>query len=240
MGNAMAGEHLESASSQWIENSYEGKLEWRNMLRDLVVGQGNFYQHCDEIPHDIYYIDHEQMGLTTPLFIGTQTPSSPKGNIICVIDTSSSISLKSLRIFIGELNKLIAQEGSHLNNLYLTSADTTLRGEMLKFSQNDLIKMPEKVKLHGHGGTNIIRVLNETLTWANQQNVFPPDTLEAIIYFTDLIDKAPTRDDLPNVIPKLLFLSPPSFRFQSFRKSVASFANVVEIKDGTVIDLCES
>ncbi|MEM1154527.1 MAG: VWA-like domain-containing protein [Pseudomonadota bacterium] len=237
-GSAMAGDHLEAASSHWVDNRYRGKLEWKNLLRDLVVGEGIHYEHSDEIPSDIYYVSPDQMGLDAPVFVGSPTPASPSGNVICIVDTSGSISNSTLQIFVGELTGLIEQESSKLNHVYLTSADTSFRGDMITFSKHDLLDVPEKLLLHGRGGTDIARVINEALTWADQQMKYAEGELQAIIYFTDLLDRPPGIEDLPDDMPKILFLSPPSPFVDQFRARVEAFSKVAEIRDGTVIDLC--
>ncbi|MEM8660333.1 MAG: VWA-like domain-containing protein [Pseudomonadota bacterium] len=237
-GSAMAGDHLEAASSHWVDNRYRGKLEWKNLLRDLVVGEGIHYEHCDEIPSDIYYVSPDQMGLDAPVFVGSPTPASPSGNVICIVDTSGSISNSTLQIFVGELTGLIEQESGKLNHVYLTSADTSFRGDMMTFSKYDLLDVPERLLLHGRGGTDIARVINEALTWAEQQMQYTDGELQAVIYFTDLLDRPPAIEDLPSDMPKILFLSPPSPFVDQFRARVESFATVAEIRDGTVIDLC--
>ncbi|MEM9255187.1 MAG: VWA-like domain-containing protein [Pseudomonadota bacterium] len=239
-GNAMAGDHLEAASSQWIENKYRGRLEWKNLLRDLVIGDGMHYQHSDEVPSDIYYVSPDQMGLNAPVFIGSPTLASPSGNVLCIVDTSGSITNNTLHMFVGELSQLIEQEANRLNHLYIASADTRFRGDVMTFSQHDLWEMPERLRLHGRGGTDIAGVINQAFAWAEQREDNTAGDLEAIIYFTDLLDKPPTREELPVSIPKLLFLSPPSALADKFRSRVADFATVAEIRDGTVIDLCQS
>lgn len=237
-GSAMAGDHLEAASSHWVENRYRGKLEWKNLLRDLVVGEGIHYEHCDEVPSDIYYVSPEQMGLETPVFVGSPTPASPSGNMLCIVDTSGSISNTTLQMFVGELTGLIEQEANKLNRVFLTSADTSFRGDMITFSKHDLLDVPQKLLLHGRGGTDIARVINEALSWADQQMEQVRGELQAIVYFTDLLDRPPDSEDLPGDMPKILFLSPPSPFVEQFQARVDSFATVAEIRDGTVIDLC--
>lgn len=236
-GGVMAGSHLEAVSSEWIENHVNGHVEWKNLLRELVLGEGMRYEYCDEVPSDIYFVEPQQMGLEAPLFVGSLTPASPTGLIITVIDTSRSVSIDLLRVFIAELNNLIEQECLRQDQVYIITADTTLRSDITTFSNHALSDSPEKICLHGRGGTDISRVLCEVLDWTEQQQEFSPEDLGAIVYFTDLLDRAPIRKQLPEQLPKLLFLSPPSSVVAKFRSQVEAFANVAEIRDGTVIDL---
>ena len=78
-GNAMAGNHLEEAWAEWVENESGGLLEWKNLLRDLLLGEGMRYDHCDEVPNDVYYVEPEQMGLDASLYIAHSHRPHPVG-----------------------------------------------------------------------------------------------------------------------------------------------------------------
>ncbi|GAA6168382.1 DUF2201 family putative metallopeptidase [Sessilibacter corallicola] len=240
IGHAMAGDHLETSSSEWVDQKYRAQVEWKNLLRELVLGDGIRYEHCDELPSDIYYVPPEHMQLEAPLFIGEQMPAANAGVMLVIIDTSKSVSVDLLATFMGELAGLIEQENTNASQLYLTSADTTFRGDMLKFSQQDLTTLPEKLLLQGRGGTDITNVINEALHWADNQHEFNPEELKAVIYFSDLLDRPPKREQLPEHLPQLLFLTPPSLAIKAFKKHIEDFATLAEIKEGTVVDLCQS
>ena len=106
------------------------------------------------------------------------------------------------------------------------------------YSAHELSATPEQLLLQGRGGTDITRVLNEALDASQRTSEFAGGTLEAIVYFTDLVDRPPDRAALPDSLPKLLFLSPPTAAAPRFQQAVADFAMVAEIRDGTVIDPC--
>lgn len=239
-GNAMAGNHLEEAWAEWVENESGGLLEWKNLLRDLLLGEGMRYDHCDEVPNDVYYVEPEQMGLDASLYIGSLAPATPGGIVVCVVDTSQSVSVELLETFVGELNNMIEHECVRENQVYFVSADSSVRSNIEAYSSQQIASSPEKIALQGRGGTDLTRVINEIVSWTQEQQEFSSSDLEAIVYFTDLLDRPPTRDRLPRDLPRLLFLSPPSHMAKTFRKQVEDFAQVAEIRDGTVIDLCLS
>ena len=239
-GNAMAGNHLEEAWAEWIENESNGLLEWKNLLRDLLLGEGMRYDHCDELPNDIYYVDAEQMGLDASLYIGSLAPATPGGVVVCVVDTSQSVSVELLETFVSELNNMIEHECVRENQVYFVSADSSIRSDIETYSSQQIATSPEKIALKGRGGTDLTRVINEIVSWTQEQQEFASSDLEAIVYFTDLLDRPPTRERLPRDLPRLLFLSPPSHMAKTFRKQVEEFAQVAEIRDGTVIDLCQN
>lgn len=237
-GAAMAGAHMEESWSEWVDADRFGQLTWRNLLRDLVLGDGMAYEHCDEVPSELYFVEPAQMGLDAPLYIGSPAPAGPSGVVLCIVDTSLSVSVDALASFIAELKSLIEQGTVRPEQLYLVSADSTLRSEVEMYSAHELSATPEQLLLQGRGGTDITRVLNEALDASQRTSEFAGGTLEAIVYFTDLVDRPPDRAALPDSLPKLLFLSPPTAAAPRFRQAVADFAMVAEIRDGTVIDPC--
>ena len=239
-GAGMAGDDFEKSSTELLDNQYRSQLEWKNLLRELLLGEGTFYQHCDEMPSDIFYVPPEQMGLAAPLFVGSQTPAGPQGQLICIIDTSKSVSLEMLQVFVNELGALVEHENVQQAQLHLSSADTQLRGDFLTFSQQALADMPQQMLMHGRGGTDMTRVINDTMQWAERQPEVNVHELKAIIYFTDLLDKPPQAQQLPEALPPLLFLAPPSLAVKAFSEQVKSFATVAEIKEGTIVDLCQN
>jgi hypothetical protein len=126
-----------------------------------------------------------------------------------------------------------------MNQLYLFAADTTIRGKILEFSQDECLTLPENLEVEGRGGTDIGRVLKEVFTWANNKDDFSQEDFHTLIYFSDLIDKPPLRESLPENLPNIIFLSPPSMQIKSFKRAVEDFAEVAEIREGTIIDLCK-
>ena len=238
-GGSMKGDHLEAAYAESINDEKEAHLSWKTRLNNLILGNGTHYEHSDEIPDDIYFISPEQMGLNTPLYIGSPIPASPSNNIVCVIDTSGSVPTDMLQSFIGEISNLVTLESSNMNHLYMFSADTTLRGSILEFSQDENLNLPDDLEVGGRGGTDIGRVINEVLVWAENKDDFKQEDFHTLIYFTDLIDKPPLRASLPENLPNIVFLSPPSIQIKSFKRAVNDFAEVAEIREGTVVDLCK-
>lgn len=232
-GGTMAGDHIETALSEWIEDYYRGQLDWKNLLRDLIVGDGVRYDHCDETPEDIYYVPPEQMGLEAHLYVGSQVPASPRGNTLFVVDTSNSVKPSMLKIFLGEIQALLEHEDIESSNLHLMTADSAIRGDVLSLGDYGLDELPEKLLLHGRGGTDLSQVIKQSLHWIEENQI----ELNALVYFSDLMDRPPIRQQLPEVLPKMLFLTPPSGAVKNFKNAVADFALVAEIKEGTVIDM---
>jgi predicted metal-dependent peptidase len=179
------------------------------------------------------------MGLNAPLYIGSPIPASPSNNIVCVIDTSGSVPKDMLERFIGEISNLVTLESSNINQLYLFAADTSIRGSILEFSQDERLTLPENLEVEGRGGTDIGRVLKEVFSWVENKDDFKQDDFHTLIYFSDLIDKPPRRDVLPVNLPNIIFLSPPSLQIKPFKRAVEAFAEVAEIREGTIIDLCK-
>lgn len=238
-GGVMKGEHLETAYSEFIENESDTHLNWQTRLSELTLGNGTHYEHSDEIPDDIYYISPDQMGLNSPLYIGSPIPASPNNNIVCVIDTSGSVPKEMLQSFIGEITNLLKHESNNINQLYMFAADTTIRGNIVECSQEEYLNLPDNLELGGRGGTDIGRVLTEIFAWVEEKDDFNQQDFQTLIYFSDLIDKPPQRTLLPEKLPNIIFLSPPSLQVKSFRRAVQEFAEVSEIRKGTIIDLCK-
>jgi predicted metal-dependent peptidase len=238
-GGSMKGDHLETAYAESVNDEHAATLSWQTRINNVIFANGTHYEHNDEIPDDIYYISPEQMGLNAPLYIGSPIPASPSNNIVCVIDTSGSVPKDMLQSFIGEISNLVTIESSNINQLYLFAADTSIRGSILEFSQDERLTLPENLEVEGRGGTDIGRVLKEVFSWVENKDDFKQEDFHTLIYFSDLIDKPPVRDVLPENLPNIIFLSPPSLQIKSFKRAVEAFAEVAEIREGTVIDLCK-
>lgn len=232
-GDAMSGEHLERSYGEWIEDYYRGQLEWKNLLRDLIVGSGNRYEHSDELPADIFYVPPEEMHLDMPIYIGSHIPAGPEGDLLFIIDTSKSVREELLKTFLGELNAVVKHEDVQQANLIMMTADTAIRGDVLNLMDQGIDELPKQLLMHGRGGTQITKVIQDALQWCEEQHV----QLEALVYLSDLLDRPPQRNALPNQLPKLLFLSPPSLQIKSFQSAVSDFATVAQIRENTIIDM---
>ena len=235
-GAAISGAHMEESWGEWVDAGARGRVSWRSLLRDLVLGDGMAYEPSDEVPSELYFVEPAQMGLASPLYLGSLAPAGPGGVALCLVDTSLSVSAETLSAFIGELVALVEEGCVRAEQLFLVSADSTLRSEVRCFALHELAAAPEQLLLEGRGGTDIGRVLDEALRWAGEQGEFPASELEAVVYFTDLVDRPPERAALPESLPKLLFLAPPTSAVRRFGKAVEDFATVAEIRDGTIID----
>ncbi|MEM6709197.1 MAG: hypothetical protein AAF648_10470 [Pseudomonadota bacterium] len=239
-GDAMAGGHLERCVDEWVEFERNGRIDWRQLLTELIIGSDMRYEHSDELPSDIYFVEPESMQLEAPLYLGSLLPAAPAGVVLCIIDSSTSVSGDLLALFLGELSALIEHESIQEGRLFITAADTTFRGDLQCFSPQDRSALPERMRVHGRGGTDIAGVINESLIWVQEQDNFDPADFQTLIYFSDLLDHAPTPERLPEHLPQMLFITPPSAQAQRFRRQVAGIAEVAEIRDGTVVELCRS
>lgn len=228
-GDAMAGEHIEKTAAEEIDRYYRPKLNWALMLKEMLLGEGMQYDYSDEVPADIFFVPAEQMGLETEIYLGSPIPVKPDGDVLVIIDTSKSVDKALLQRFISELQGLLEQEQHHADT-WVVTADTVIRGEWRELDAASASQL-NQITLEGRGGTHLTQVLNQALQEAEEQAL----ALRAIVYFSDLMDAPPKREQLPETLPDLVFISPRQPGNRRFEQQIKPFAQLYEIEAGNEV-----
>lgn len=238
MGGKYPGAHIVDSCAELVKGFTEGKLQWRLGLKNFMFGDGMRFRYTEAEPGDLYYIDPKEMGLNTEIFIGADLPHKPEEIVLCLIDTSGSVSNEMLKSFLSEIFSLKMENagiGDTASEVIVISADTVVRGNAIEITEENAQELLEKgVGLSGRGGTDLGSDLRQTMALP----IFKDRKISAVIFFTDLCDTPPKKSDFPSNLP-LCFITTPHTMSEEFAKAVKDFARVYPIEKGIEVDLTE-
>jgi predicted metal-dependent peptidase len=231
----MGGGHLEGAAHEEVKKETEGKLSWQMGLQE-ILGESMKYNYSEAEPGDLYYVDPEQMGLKTAIFIGSDLPHKTEGVVMVLMDTSGSITDDLFKMFMAEIFGIIRNQNpdsSQASEVVLLFCDDVLRGDPVIITEDNYDELSsEKIKVQGRGGNDI----GGTIKSAAALPMFEEKKIQGIVYFTDLGDAPPTKRDVPEGVP-LVFVCPPDYYQDEFIKAVKPFARVYPIEEGMEVNL---
>jgi predicted metal-dependent peptidase len=242
-GGKYPGAHIAEYASNLVKSGSKGKLSWRLAMREAILGDGMKYKYNLEEPNDIYYVDEVKEATGVELYFGSDLPIKPDEHVLCLFDTSGSVSNADIKAFLDETFELkLASNGAGdaASEVVVLSADTVLRGEPIEITENNVHQLlNEGVKIFGRGGTNLAHSLKETM----KLPMLKEKKIKTIIYFTDLFDIPPTREslNLPDDTAVIFVAAPSthSTHIEEFSKAVESYARVYPIREGLEVDLTE-
>ena len=236
MGGKYPGAHIVDSCAELVKGFTEGKLQWRLGLKNFLFGEGMRFQYTEAEPGDLYYVDPKDMGMNLEIFIGADLPHRPEEIILCLIDTSGSVSNEMLRSFLTEIFNLKRENsgvGDTASEVIVIYADTVVRGNMLEITEDNVDELMDSgVGVQGRGGTNLANDLKQTM----KLPVFEDKKISAVIFFTDLCDTPPTKADFPSNLP-LCFITTPHTMSEEFAKAVKDFARVYPIEEGIEVNV---
>lgn len=243
-GGKYPGSHIVECAADVVRGFMRGKLTWRLLVQEALLGDGMKYKGSMEEPSSLYYSEDvaEMLGLNP--YLPVELPFKPQSTVLCLIDTSGSVNDADIRAFLSEIFELkTASNGfsDGASEVIVLSADTVLRGEPIEITDancDDL--MQSGVRVFGRGGTD----LGHSLAQAVKLPLMKDKKIRSVVYFTDLFDRPPQYADLglPSDDVAVCYIAAPSTHSQhvaEFAKAVADYARVAEISEGTEIDLSE-
>lgn len=238
LGGKYPGAHIVDSCAELVKGFTEGKLQWKLGLKNFMFGDGMRFRYTEAEAGDLYYIDPKDMGMDLEIFIGADLPHRPEEIVLCLIDTSGSVSQEMLRSFLSEIFNLKRENsgvGDTASEIVVISADTVVRGNAIEITEDNADEMMDKgVGLSGRGGTDLANDLRQTM----KLPIFEDKKISAVVFFTDLCDTPPKKSDFPSNLP-LCFVTTPHTMSEEFAKAVKDFARVYPIEDGIEIDLTD-
>lgn len=245
-GLARPGGHMNQYMMEVLDKLAAPKVNWKSTLRKLILGGGMRFQHTDDYPSDALFYDHRQMGMSQPLYIGTRLPAKAKGVIAVFIDTSGSMGSKELHASLSETFGLIraGKRSTGMPEVVVQWVDTTTRGEPIVLTEKNWRKVLKEFEegkrgALGRGGTNFTNGINEGLgSETLKRAVEKYGELKSLIYFSDLGDAPPKREDLAKNLPKNVhFMACPGTYNDKFAAAVSDFAKTVNMGERMTVDL---
>lgn len=243
MGGKYPGAHIVDAAAERIKGLTEGKLEWKLGLKEWILGSGMRFRLSEEEPDLIFHVDAKDMNLDNEIYTGSNLPHSPEEAVLCLIDTSGSVSNEQLKEFISEilnLKKGVSGVSDTASEVIVLSADTVIRGQPVEINDSNVDDMlANGMNIFGRGGTN----LAHSLKAAMELDLLKEKKISSVVYFTDLCDIPPTKKDFQEYIDKgmaIAFITSKHTYQEEFAKAVKDFARVYSIEDGMSVDLTEN
>ena len=191
--------------------------------------------YTEDVPGEIWSVDPDDIGISDPIYEGIHLPLNENERVTMVlVDTSGSVNNDMLRRFASEIKEIA--KTSEGREIVLLSADTVLRGEPEIYTAQNVEQMIESagIVLNGRGGTSITNCLCEALDLSKKRDW----KVDTVVYFTDLCDTLPSRNDLPENLPRnITYITLEGESTSDRRKSVEEYAQIVEISAGTAVDL---
>lgn len=235
LGGKFPGKHSLDCAEEMISNLFKPKLGFKNTIREVVCGEGMRYAYSIDVPDDLYYYDPTDMGFGTDdqIYTGTLIPARPNSAVLVLVDTSGSVNHDMLRLFYSEIVGMVVDHQNNIPKVLIWSADTDLKGPPETIDAWDAGLESRDFTVYGRGGTDIER----SLVTALGSEYLEKEKIRAVLYFTDLFDAPPKRENLPEDLPPIVFVAPPDHRNETFARAVSDFAEVVEIDEGVVVDL---
>ena len=243
-GGKYPGSHIVDCAADVVRGFTRGKLTWRLLVQEALLGDGMKYKGSMEEPSSLYYSEDvaEMLGLEP--YLPVELPYKPQSTVLCLIDTSGSVNDGDIRAFLSEIFELkTASNGfsDGASEVVVLSADTVLRGEPIEINDGNCDDLMQSgVQVFGRGGTD----LGHSLAQAVKLPLFKDKKIRSVVYFTDLFDRPPQYADLglPTDDVSVCYIAAPSTHSQhvaEFAKAVADYARVAEINEGTEVDLSE-
>lgn len=230
-GISLPGGHVESSLEDSLKVDRKPKLDWHLPCVDMLYGNGLETMENDGLMDEICYIEPGDMGLDSSVIIPAQLPfEKKKGSVIFILDTSASMTMDMIEESVAEIKGMLEGIQNEETKVFLVSADTVSRDIALEINAMNVEEKFEELILHGRGGTDLTQGIVSAMELVEAQ--FPDYPISGIIYGTDLGDIPPKREDLPDNLPQLIFITSPETYNTRFVTAVSEYATVIEIEEG--------
>lgn len=230
----MAGAHCLNYAKEVLKDLLQPKITWELKLQEMVLGKGMNREHSWEDPGDIYFVDPLDMGMYEPVYLGSNVPAESKGVILIIVDCSGSVDFKMKTAFFSEAIGVVSNSDRSRPEVIIVSADTVVRGEPTIINEYNYQEFMEEMDTYGCGGTDFVGAVNTAMAL----DIVGEREVEGIVYFTDLEDSPPRREDFEmEYLPPFVYVTVPSHKNQAFTAAVSDYADVAVIDDGVSIDM---
>ena len=237
LGGKYPGGHIVDAESERVRADTQGKLSYKLGMRDFIVGSGNSYEECWDVPGILAHVSPEDMGLADgeEIYFPETIPAKPDAVGLVILDTSGSMHGQYMKECLTEILWLKKNNGSGdtASEIFVYSADTCLRGEPEEINDENVEEVLEKgVNVFGRGGTDFATPLRQLLGSKIMKDKKPA----FVLYFTDLCAEIPKKSDFPSNLPIAFICAPTDYNLE-FAKGVKEWASVYSMEEGVEVDL---
>ena len=241
-GGRLPGAHSQDYAKQTLGKLSQPKISWRTSVKQMIVGNGMKVATSFDHPGDAYMIDPSTMGISNRLYIGARIPAKPNGFTLALMDTSGSMTCDNtwMNESASEVLGLVSANKNMASDVVFLQIDTVIRGAPMIITPSNVDQLlKDAFEARGLGGTS--------LTTGIQMAMNSPEVLKrlkagqkmnGLLYFTDLGDSPPKREDLPKNLPKkVLYMAVPGTYNDAFAEGVSDYATVVSMGERMTVDL---
>ncbi|MFL9610992.1 DUF2201 family putative metallopeptidase [Methylobacillus sp. Pita2] len=240
LGDRTPGAHSQSYAEQIIGKINKPKISWKTSVKTAILGNGVRTTHSMDVPGDAYFIDPAYMNMTNPLYLGARVPSRPNSFVLALLDTSGSMHPDWCLESASEIFGLLQANRNSAPDVVFMHIDTVIRGNAIVITPQNVEKMiKDAFAIRGGGGTSLTMGINMALNSPEVlSRVKKGMKMSSLLYFTDLGDAPPLRENLPEKLPKnFLYLASPGTYNDHFANAVSDYATVVSMGERQDIDL---
>jgi hypothetical protein len=234
-GVKVAGGHIDSMMLEVLGDIARPKMSYKVALHHTICGSGKLTQFTDDAAAPIFYVDPSDMGLTSEVYVGSHIPYQRQGDVLVLVDTSGSMGTMDLKSAVAEIAGLAKEEHDDIR-VILCWCDTVIRAvEVL--NERD-IENKSEWGVPGRGGTDMATCINQAMELPLVSKSMSNGRLAGLLYYTDLGDTPPRREDMPKKMPPICYIATDTASgVTQFRRAVGGYAQVVEIDPGLQVDL---
>lgn len=239
----MPGAHSNACASQLLDKLNKPKVSWKNELKALTAGEaGQRLASTFNHPSDAYFIDPANMGMPNRLYLDAKVPAKPSMFNLVLLDTSGSMGESDLRESVSEVFGLVDSSSMNAPDLLFLQIDTVVRGEPIEITRKNADSLISKaIEIYGRGGTSLTEGINMALSSpAVVKKIKSGQKLQSLIYFTDLGDTPPKKEDLSTRLPKkVVYMATPGNYNDYFAQSVSDYAKTISMGEKMEVDLSQ-
>jgi hypothetical protein len=234
-GTSFPGQHILDAAEIGLVINDESVGQWKHKLFDLLKeDSGLKFTQTDDSLNMEYHIG-------MPLDVGADL-RQPEGPEYLIIVDSSGSTANYIDDFFSEAIGMLEDDGALdvAPTLHIMSADTTARGVVYTLDESNKDDIISDIKAFGGGGTDFESEINDCYIHITENEIVQRD-IDAIILLTDLGDFIPKRENLPENLPPVVFMCPPSLYREAFNQGVKEWAEVIpmDLENSYEVDLEE-
>lgn len=229
-----------------ITQKNQGLLDYKGELKsmlDFVVGQTAKLTIDVSSPTIEYFLDHEDVGLSMPVWEEDRMPSKSTGVVMVLIDTSGSVSDDLLAQFTSDIIKMSQYLNERGGKVVVCSADTDLKFEdIVEITEDNIADIiANGLPIAGRGGTDFKQSLIsagqliDTVYKSSNMNE-KKEEVAALIYLTDGEDRPPSRLPHPS-LPSVIHYVVPKSQVSRLDAAVSGYAKVLPLEAGVTLDL---
>lgn len=188
-GAPVPGAHVNAVAFERYKEFHKPKVTFKGTVAKMVYGNGMKSAPTNDVPSKLVPA-YRMAGQR--IYMGTRVPVKPDGVLLCLLDTSGSMSGEEIHKSLSEIVGVVSRNPSTAPTVLVGFADTRLRGELLELNKKTLPGIVKKgIDAMGRGGTDLHHCIDDAYEHPKVKEAIAKGKLMGTIYFSDLGDRVP-------------------------------------------------